>query len=74
MIILLILHLGHIIGQLQVIMQIIPSRQTPSVVEKNPYVTYVQQFDVVPQFNPATQLVTQSPESASSLYALKRAQ
>ena len=54
-------------------MWIIPSRQTPSVVEKNPYVAYVQRFDVMPQFNPATQSVTQSPESASSLYALKQA-
>jgi hypothetical protein len=72
-IILMILYLGHIIGQLQVIMRIVPSRQTPSVMEKIPYVAYVQRFDVVPQFNPATQSATQSPEPATSLYLLKRA-
>ena len=51
-----------------------PSNQTPSAVDVNPYVAYVQHFDAMPQFNPATQSVTQCPESASSLYALKRAQ
>lgn len=54
-------------------MRIIPSRETPPAVKENPYVAYVQRFDVVPQLNPAAQSATKSPESASSLYVLKRA-
>jgi hypothetical protein len=69
----LILDPGHIIGQLQVIMRIIPSRQTPSVLAENPFVAYVQRFDIVPQFNPVTETTTQCPESGTSLYVLRRA-
>lgn len=65
---------GHAIGQVQVIMRIIPSRQAPFVMNDNQvYVAYVHRFDVVSQLHPLTQMMAQCPEPATSLYALKRA-
>jgi len=67
------LKLGHIIVQLQVIMRIVPSMDTPLLLQQDPFIAYVRRFDVIRQFNQATQTTGQFPESATSLYALRRA-
>jgi len=67
------LDLGHIIAQLQVIMRIVPTRETPLLLQENPFIAYVYRFDVVPQSSQATRATGQYPESATSLYVLCRA-
>ena len=59
--------------QLQAIMRIVPSIDTPLLLQQNPFIAYVRRFDVIPQFNQATQTTGQFPESATSLYVLRRA-
>ena len=58
---------GHTIAQLRVIMRIIPNRQTPAFATNNPFVAYVERFDIIPQ------ATASAPEPASSLYVLRRA-
>ncbi|KAF8336052.1 hypothetical protein F5887DRAFT_1063304 [Amanita rubescens] len=58
---------GHTIAQLRVIMRIIPNRQTPAFATNNPFVAYVDRFDIIPQ------ATASAPEPASSLHVLKRA-
>lgn len=60
--------LGHTIAQLRVIMRIVPNRQTPAFVTNNPFVAYVERFDIIPQGTGSS-----IPEPASSLHILKRA-
>lgn len=54
-------------------MRIVPSVDTPLLLHQDPFIAYVHRFDVIPQFNQATQTTGQFPESATSLYALRRA-
>ena len=65
--------LGHIVAELEVIMRIIPSRETPLMLQENPFVAYVRRFDIVPQFNHATGTTGPYPKSATALHILRRA-
>ena len=48
-------------------MRIILNRPTPAFAANDPFVTYVDRFDIIPQ------AAASAPEPASSLYVLKRA-
>ena len=64
---------GHCAAQLQLIFRIVPPKGLTHDIS-DIFLTYAQRFDVVPQLNPKYSAHAGSfPESATSMFALKRA-
>jgi hypothetical protein len=71
-------HLGHMVAQLCLIFHLVPLQGTLSVPRTESFLSYVQQFDVVPQINPKLSgsftWKGHYPDLASSMFMLKCAQ
>ena len=65
---------GHSVAQLKLIMRVVPSKGFAPKPISDVFLTYVQQFDIVPQVNPMFSLrAGPFPEPASAMFVLRRA-
>ncbi|KAH9037732.1 hypothetical protein EDB84DRAFT_1437390 [Lactarius hengduanensis] len=68
---------GHCIGQLRLIFRAVPSQAFPPSSSADLFLSYVQQFDIVPQPNPVAPAPSNQrgvyPHPSTGMYLLKRA-
>ncbi|KAJ7128227.1 hypothetical protein C8R43DRAFT_897203 [Mycena crocata] len=64
---------GHTVGQLRMIMCVVPTELHGVVLGTEGFLAYIHRFDIVPQCDRATNQWGPNPEPRTEMYAMKRA-